>query len=97
MFNPVNPAYFVREIIGNFSVFRKTKRKQMKKNFQCSIQSRLVNSGTDIDFSGVRTPTPPIFQTSDNSYDDMESGTEILVGKKPGYIYRRYPIRLSMF
>ncbi|KPL26744.1 MAG: hypothetical protein AMS23_00490 [Bacteroides sp. SM1_62] len=43
-----------------------------------------------MDFSKVRTPTTPIFQTSNYLYEDVQSGTEILVRKKPGYIYSRY-------
>jgi len=43
-----------------------------------------------MDFSKVRTPTPPIYQTSNYLYEDVESGTDILVGKKDGFIYSRY-------
>lgn len=62
----------------------------MKDTAKWDLQSRLVHSGTGFDFSKVHTPTPPIFQSSNYSYEDVESGTEILVGKKPGYIYTRY-------
>ncbi|MCK5453111.1 MAG: PLP-dependent transferase, partial [Calditrichia bacterium] len=43
-----------------------------------------------MDFSKVRTPTPPIYQTSNFLYEDVESGTDILIGKKDGFIYSRY-------
>jgi methionine-gamma-lyase len=43
-----------------------------------------------MDFSNIRTPTPPIYQTSNYLYHDVESGTDILVGKKDGFIYSRY-------
>jgi methionine-gamma-lyase len=54
------------------------------------IQSRLVHTGSGVDFSKVRTPNPPIFQSTNYLYQDVESGTDILVGNKPGYIYSRY-------
>jgi methionine-gamma-lyase len=62
----------------------------MKDKAKWDIQSRLVHSGSGIDFSNVRTPNPPIFQSSNYLYEDVEDGTDILVGKKPGYIYSRY-------
>ena len=54
------------------------------------IDSYLVHGGSGMDLSGVRTTNPPIFQTSNFMYEDVESGTEILVGQRPGYIYSRY-------
>ena len=62
----------------------------MENKSKWDIQSRLVHSGSDFDFSNVRTPNPPIFQSTNYLYQDVESGTDILVGKKPGYIYSRY-------
>lgn len=62
----------------------------MQNKSKWDIQSRFVHSGSGLDLSGVRTATPPIFQSSNFLYDDVESGTDILVGKKPGYIYSRY-------
>lgn len=62
----------------------------MSKKNKWNIQSLFVHSGSGMDFSKVRTPTTPIFQTSNYLYEDVQSGTEILVGKKPGYIYSRY-------
>ncbi len=62
----------------------------MKNQSKWNLQSRFVHKGSNVDFSHVRTPTPPIFQTSNYLYDDVESGTDILVGKKPGYVYSRY-------
>jgi methionine-gamma-lyase len=63
---------------------------KMKKGSNWSLQSRFVHSGSGIDFSKVKTPNPPIFQSSIYLYDDVESGTDILVGKHPGHIYSRY-------
>lgn len=62
----------------------------MKDNREWSIHSLFVHSGEDLDFSAVKTPTPPIFQTSNYAYPDVESGTDILLGRSPGYIYSRY-------
>jgi len=62
----------------------------MSKSAKWDIQSRLIHLGSGIDFSKVRTPNPPIFQTSNYLYEDVEGGTDILVGKKNGYIYSRY-------
>ncbi len=62
----------------------------MPKLSKWDLNSRFVHSGSDIDYSKVRTPNPPIFQTSNFLYEDVESGTDILVGKKPGFIYSRY-------
>ncbi len=62
----------------------------MSKSSKWDIQSRLIHRGSGIDFSRVRTPNPPIFQTSNYLYEDVEGGTDILVGKKEGYIYSRY-------
>ncbi|GAB4336602.1 MAG: methionine gamma-lyase [Calditrichia bacterium] len=62
----------------------------MKKDKKWSLQSLFVASGTEHDFSNVKSLSTPIFQTSNYMYDDVESGTQILVGEKPGYIYGRY-------
>jgi methionine-gamma-lyase len=69
---------------------QKDGRYKMKNKSNWSLQSRFVHSGSGIDFSKVRTPNPPIFQSSVYLYDDVESGTDILVGKQPGHIYSRY-------
>jgi methionine-gamma-lyase len=55
-----------------------------------NLQSRFVHSGSGMDFSRVRTPNPPIYQTSNYLYDDVENGTDILISKQDGYIYSRY-------
>lgn len=55
-----------------------------------NLDTILVHSGSEIDLSRVRTDKPPIFQTSNYLYENVENGTDILVGKKTGYIYSRY-------
>ncbi len=62
----------------------------MDKEFTWNIQSRLVHSGSGVDFSHVRTLNTPIYQTSNYLYEDVDSGTDILEGKSEGYIYTRY-------
>jgi methionine-gamma-lyase len=62
----------------------------MSKSAKWDIQSRLIHRGSGTDYSTVRTPNPPIFQTSNYLYEDVEGGTDILVGKEEGYIYSRY-------
>ena len=62
----------------------------MPKSPKWNLQSRFIHSGSGMDFSKVRTPTPPIYQTSNFLYEDVESGTDILIGKKDGFIYSRY-------
>ena len=52
--------------------------------------TKIVKLGEGKDFSGIRTPTVPIFQTSNYLYDNVEDGTEILLSKKAGHIYSRY-------
>lgn len=62
----------------------------MKNNKKWDLQSRFIHAGSGIDLSGIRTPNPPIFQTSNYLYDNVEDGTDILISKKEGYIYSRY-------
>ncbi len=62
----------------------------MTTKLKWSLQSRFVHSGSGMDFSRVRTPNPPIYQTSNYLYEDVEDGTDVLVSKKEGYIYTRY-------
>jgi len=52
--------------------------------------TKIIKAGEGKDFSDVRIPGIPIYQTSNFLYPDVELGTEILLGKKPGYIYSRY-------
>jgi len=59
-----------------------------KKNLNALTQ--IVKLGEGKDFSNVRTPTVPIFQTSNYLYDNVEEGTDILLSKKSGHIYARY-------
>jgi methionine-gamma-lyase len=61
----------------------------MKKN-NLHILTQIIKAGEGMDFSDVRTPSVPMFQTSNFLYADVESGTEILLSKKPGHIYSRY-------
>jgi methionine-gamma-lyase len=62
----------------------------MEKSMKWDLQSRLIHTGSGIDYSKIRTPNPPIFQTSNYLYEDVEKGTDILVGKEAGFIYSRY-------
>jgi methionine-gamma-lyase len=55
-----------------------------------NILTQIIKAGEGMDFSDIRTPGVPIFQTSNFLYDDVDSGTDILLSKKPGYIYSRY-------
>ena len=54
------------------------------------ILTQIIKAGENLDHSNVRTPGVPIYQTSNFLYEDVESGTEILLNKKPGHIYSRY-------
>lgn len=60
----------------------------MNKNWQ--IATQIIKAGEGKDFSNVRIPGVPIFQTSNYLYNDVESGTEILLSRQPGHIYSRY-------
>jgi methionine-gamma-lyase len=55
-----------------------------------NILTQIIKAGEGMDFSHVRTPGVPIFQTSNYLYEDVESGTDILLSKEPGHIYSRY-------
>jgi methionine-gamma-lyase len=61
----------------------------MKSN-DLNILTQIIKAGEGMDLSDIRTPGVPIFQTSNYLYNDVESGTDILLSKKPGYIYARY-------
>ena len=62
----------------------------MKKNDKWNINTKIIKSGEGKDFSNVRTPSVPIFQSSNYLYENIESGTDILLSKTPGHIYSRY-------
>ena len=62
----------------------------MPQSSKWNLQSRFIHIGSGMDFSKVRTPTPPIYQTSNYLYEDVENGSDILIGKKDGFIYSRY-------
>ena len=62
----------------------------MPKKNKWNVQSLFVHSGSGMDFSNIRTPNVPIYQTSNYLYNNVESGTDIQLGKQPGYIYTRY-------
>ena len=62
----------------------------MSKKSKWNVQSLFVHSGSGMDFSNIRTPTVPIYQTSNYLYNNVENGTDIQLGKQPGYIYTRY-------
>jgi len=55
-----------------------------------NILTQIIKAGEGMDLSDIRTPGVPIFQTSNYLYEDVESGTDILLSKKPGHIYARY-------
>jgi methionine-gamma-lyase len=54
------------------------------------ILTEIIKSAEGLDLSEIRTPGVPIFQTSNYLYENVESGTDILLSKKPGHIYARY-------
>lgn len=60
------------------------------KSSDLNILTQIIKAGEGMDLSDIRTPGVPIFQTSNFLYEDVESGTEILLSKKPGHIYSRY-------
>ena len=60
------------------------------KNDKQHLFTKIIKLGEGKDFSNVRTPTVPIFQTTNYLYDNVEDGTDILLSKKPGHIYARY-------
>ncbi|MCK5033677.1 MAG: aminotransferase class I/II-fold pyridoxal phosphate-dependent enzyme, partial [Calditrichia bacterium] len=62
----------------------------MKNKNKWNIITKIIKSGEGKDFSNVRTPSVPIFQSSNYLYENVESGTDILLSKTPGHIYSRY-------
>jgi methionine-gamma-lyase len=54
------------------------------------ILTQIIKSAEGKNFSDVRIPGIPIFQTSNYLYEDVDIGTDILLSKKPGHIYTRY-------
>jgi len=62
----------------------------MKNKNNWNINTKIIKSGEGKDFSNVRTPSVPIFQSSNYLYENVESGTDILLSKAPGHIYSRY-------
>jgi len=60
------------------------------KSSNLNILTQIIKAGEGMDLSDIRTPGVPIFQTSNYLYEDVESGTDILLSKKPGHIYSRY-------
>jgi cystathionine beta-lyase/cystathionine gamma-synthase len=54
------------------------------------ILTEIIKAGEGMDISNIRTPSVPIFQTSNYLYESVEEGTDILLSKKPGHIYSRY-------
>jgi len=59
-------------------------------SFDLNIMTQILKAGEGKDFSDVRIPGVPIFQTSNYLYENVEDGTDILMSKKPGHIYARY-------
>ena len=57
---------------------------------QWHLLTKIIKTGEGLDLSDIRTPGVPIFQTSNYLYEDVDSGTDILLSKKPGHIYARY-------
>lgn len=62
----------------------------MKSKKKWDIHTKIIKAGEGKDFSNVRTPGVPIFQTSNYLYENVESGTDVLLSKAPGHIYSRY-------
>jgi methionine-gamma-lyase len=62
----------------------------MKTKNNWNIHTKFIKSGEGKDFSDVRTPNIPIFQSSNYLYENVENGTDILLSKAPGHIYSRY-------
>ncbi|MFC2088257.1 trans-sulfuration enzyme family protein [Calditrichota bacterium] len=62
----------------------------MKNNKKWNINTQIIKSGEGKDFSNIRTPGVPIFQTSNYLYENIDNGTDILLSKAPGHIYARY-------
>lgn len=54
------------------------------------LLTRMIKAGEGHDLTSIRTPSVPIFQTTNYLYDDVERGTEILLSRQPGHIYARY-------
>jgi methionine-gamma-lyase len=52
--------------------------------------TKIIKAGEGKNFSDVRIPGVPIYQTTNFLYPDVDLGTEILLGQKPGHIYSRY-------
>jgi methionine-gamma-lyase len=75
-----NQAQIVLIIVGELTMEKK----------KLHIQTEIIKAGEDIDYSNIRTPNVPIFQTSNFLYEDVEQGTDILLSKSPGHIYSRY-------
>ena len=48
------------------------------KTTDLNILTQIIKAGEGLDFSHIRTPGVPIFQTSNYLYDDVESGTDVL-------------------
>jgi len=59
-------------------------------NKELHTLTQIVKLGEGKDFSDVRTPSVPIFQTSNYLYNNVAEGTEILLSQKAGHIYSRY-------
>lgn len=54
------------------------------------IGTRAIVASGEFDYSKVRSHIPPLFQTVNFEYEDVEEGLAIFSRKQPGYIYTRY-------
>jgi methionine-gamma-lyase len=50
----------------------------------------IIKAGEGKDFSNIRIPGVPIYQSSNYLYENVETGTSIQLGEQSGHIYTRY-------
>jgi len=60
--------------------------KELKKY---GVGTQVLHAASQFDFRTVRSHIPPIFQTVNFDYDNVEEGMSIFLGEKDGYFYTR--------
>ena len=60
--------------------------KELKKY---GVGTKVLHAASQFDFRAVRSHIPPIFQTVNFDYDNVEQGMSIFLGEKEGYFYTR--------
>lgn len=60
--------------------------KELKK---LNISTRMIRGSLEYDFTRIRSHVPPIFQTVNFNYADVEDGLAVFKGEKSGYFYTR--------